>query len=84
MILPSLSVGFVSTLTLGSLLSCIEASRGTLKDDVVNLGPVVQLSHVAREAPPDYKAPVYGYDDPPPYQYATSTSASDSITSTCE
>ncbi|KAG6074282.1 hypothetical protein E4U33_002570 [Claviceps sp. LM78 group G4] len=82
MILPSLSVGFVSTLALVSLLSCIEASRGTLKDDVVDLGPDAQLSHVAREAPPDYNAPTYGYDNPPPYQYATSTLASDSITLT--
>ncbi|KAG5965793.1 hypothetical protein E4U58_002691 [Claviceps cyperi] len=82
MILPSLPVGFVSTLTLGSLLSCIEASRGTLKDDVVDLGPVAQLSHVARETPPEYNAPSYGYDDPPPYQYATSTLASDSISLT--
>ncbi|KAG5917510.1 hypothetical protein E4U61_002685 [Claviceps capensis] len=82
MILPSLSVGFVSTLTLGSLLSCVEASRGTLKDGVVDLGSVAQLSRVAREAPPDYKAPTYDYDDPPPYQYATSTLAGDPITLT--
>ncbi|KAG6038180.1 hypothetical protein E4U41_004489 [Claviceps citrina] len=83
MMLPNLSVGFTSTIIFGSFLSCIQASRETSKDDVVvDLGSVAQLSHVvARELPPNYETPTYGYDYPPsPYQYDTSTLASVSFT----
>ncbi|QPH18786.1 hypothetical protein C2857_003883 [Epichloe festucae Fl1] len=79
MMLRSLLVGFIPTIILGCLLSCIKASHDAWNDDV-DFGPVRQLSHVVpRELPPDYEAPTYGYDYPPPYQYGTSTSASLSV-----
>ncbi|KAG5921245.1 hypothetical protein E4U42_005930 [Claviceps africana] len=64
MILPSLSVGLVSTLIFASFLSCAKASREASNDDDIA---------VAHELPPYYDAPTSGYGDPPPYQYGTST-----------
>ncbi|KAG5973659.1 hypothetical protein E4U55_000336 [Claviceps digitariae] len=84
MILPRLSVGFISTLILGSFLPFIKASHETLNDGVVDLGSsAAQLSDVvARDEPPKYETPTYGYGYPPPYHYGTSTLTSVSVSST--
>ncbi|KAG6000360.1 hypothetical protein E4U21_005552 [Claviceps maximensis] len=82
MILPNLSVGFISTLIFGSFLSSTRANHGTEDDGVVNSGSLAQLNHAARELPPNYDAPTNGYDYPLPYQYGTSTLTSVSVSAT--
>ncbi|KAG6011324.1 hypothetical protein E4U43_008397 [Claviceps pusilla] len=83
MILPSLSVGFISTLIFVSFLSSTWASHEARDDGVVDWDSFAQLSQaVASDLPPNYEPPTYGYDNPPPYQYGTSTLNSVSVSST--